>query len=224
MEFLLLFTLGSCWPEMICGGNRAKDQDASKREWFPPFLQDYRSCWGCWSFRASIVTLFRGNFNDLKHLMKYCHEKGNFSISPQHDWVIRGNNNGECWLRVYNTTVWSSVVNTVSSLSCCQTLHMCLENESPWRTEKDTHSGKWAVRITLSKWDQKKEKVQPMPPQNGCYWENFLTSILTLSRSFFFVPHVPSVMDFGLNLVCSSRRNSGFKTYPENPLSWNRPW
>lgn len=224
MEFLLLFTLGSCWPEMICGGNRAKDQDASRREWFPLLLQDHRTCCWCWSFRSSIVTLFRGIFNNLKHLMKYCQEKGNFSISSQQDWVILGNNSGECWLHVYNTTVCSSAVNTVGYPSCYQTLHMCLENETPCRTEKDIRSGKWVVRITLSMWDQEKEKVQPTLPQNGCYWENFQTSILTLSRSFFFVPHVPSVMDFGLNLVCSSRRNSGFKTYPENPLSWNRPW
>lgn len=75
IEFLLLFTLGSCWPEMICGGKRAKDQDAGKRDWFRLFLQDYRTCCWCWSFRASIVTLFRGSFNDLKHLMKCCQSK-----------------------------------------------------------------------------------------------------------------------------------------------------
>lgn len=72
MEFLLLFTLGSCWPEMICGGNRGRGQDIIRRgdslANFPLLLQECRTCW-CWSFRASVVTSFRGSCHESKHLM-----------------------------------------------------------------------------------------------------------------------------------------------------------
>ena len=48
MEFLLLFTLGSCWPEMICGGNGGRGQDIIKKggslATFPLLLQERRTC------------------------------------------------------------------------------------------------------------------------------------------------------------------------------------